>query len=207
MVDPYQALQAERHALCDLFAELEPNEWDQPSLCTGWRVRDVAAHASLLVSIPRWRLVAGVLARRGDVNRYMAATVPRRGDRSISSLRTDLQQLVGSGAIAPLGRPVDSAIDAFIHQLDVAVPLNRPIRNEPSRLRWMADGMVGAGGAIGSRQRVAGLRLVATDISWHYGTGPEIVGPVSALLLAGCGRAALDHELDGPGRSELIGRR
>jgi len=34
----------ERAALLDLLAELSPSEWDAPTVCTGWSVRDVVAH-------------------------------------------------------------------------------------------------------------------------------------------------------------------
>lgn len=207
MVDPFEALRAERQALSDLLAGLTPDEWNQASLCAGWRVRDVAAHAAMLVSVPRRRLIAGVVRFGGDVNRYMAATVPDRGNQAEAVLLADAQRLADSTTVPPRVRPVESALDAFVHQLDVALPLDRPVVSDPARLRWMADGMVACGGAIASRRRVSGLRLVATDIDWHYGTGPEVTGPAVALLLAGCGRAALDHELDGPGLTLLIGRR
>jgi hypothetical protein len=71
----------------------------------------------------------------------------------------------------------------------------------------MADGLPQANRAIGAATMVEGLRLIATDIDWHYGTGPEVRGPVAAILLAGCGRAALDEQLDGPGLEILRGRR
>ncbi|WP_211355003.1 maleylpyruvate isomerase N-terminal domain-containing protein [Blastococcus colisei] len=31
----------------DLLDDLSPKEWETPSLCDGWRVRDVAAHRAL----------------------------------------------------------------------------------------------------------------------------------------------------------------
>ena len=35
---------AERRDLADLCAGLSPADWEAPSLCAGWRVRDVVAH-------------------------------------------------------------------------------------------------------------------------------------------------------------------
>jgi hypothetical protein len=66
--------------------------------------------------------------------------------------------------------------------------------------------MVATGRPILAGRRVEGLRLVATDIDWHYGTGPEITGPAVALMLAGCGRRVLDDQLAGPGLVELQSR-
>jgi|DEB0MinimDraft_10_1074344.scaffolds.fasta_scaffold00983_6 uncharacterized protein (TIGR03083 family) len=207
MRDETAALRAERQSLLDLASSLTITQWDHPSLCEHWRVRDVVAHANLLVSVSRPQLVLGVLRFGGNVNRYMARTVPKRGNQAPAVHLEDSAKLVASDVIAPMGRRVESAIDAFVHQLDIAVPLERPMVADPERLRWMADGMVSTGGAIDSRRRVTGLRLVATDIDWHYGTGPEVVGPAAALLLAGCGRSAFDPQLTGPGVDELVARR
>ena len=66
--------------------------------------------------------------------------------------------------------------------------------------------MVGANKLLGSADRVKGLRLIATDIEWHYGTGPEVRGPAPALILAACGRRAADDQLDGAGLAVLQGR-
>ena len=41
---------AERFALRALLRQLDAEEWDHPSVCDGWRVRDVAAH---VISAPR----------------------------------------------------------------------------------------------------------------------------------------------------------
>ena len=35
---------AERTDLADFLATLTPGQWEAPSLCAGWRVRDVVAH-------------------------------------------------------------------------------------------------------------------------------------------------------------------
>jgi hypothetical protein len=47
--------------------------------------------------------------------------------------------------------------------------------------------------------RLHGIGLCATDIRRTWGSGAEIRGSVSALMLAVCGRSALLHILDGPG--------
>ncbi|RMI37742.1 maleylpyruvate isomerase family mycothiol-dependent enzyme [Streptomyces triticirhizae] len=37
-------LPTERAALLDLLGALGPNEWERPTVCPGWQVRDIAAH-------------------------------------------------------------------------------------------------------------------------------------------------------------------
>ncbi len=45
--DVWQTIDEERLSLADLFGSLSADEWETASLCTGWRVRDVAAHLTL----------------------------------------------------------------------------------------------------------------------------------------------------------------
>ena len=46
-------------------------------------------------------------------------------------------------------------------------------------------------------------RLVATDLDWSIGGGPEIRGPILALLLLLTGRTAGYADLTGPGAAAL----
>ena len=40
----WAAIDRERLDLADLLDDLDEQEWAHPTLCAGWRVRDVAAH-------------------------------------------------------------------------------------------------------------------------------------------------------------------
>jgi len=42
-VDVWDAVREERLDLVDRVADLSPRQWDSPSLCAQWRVRDVLA--------------------------------------------------------------------------------------------------------------------------------------------------------------------
>jgi hypothetical protein len=45
--DVWRAIDAERLGLACLLDTLTTEQWESPSLCVGWRVRDVAAHLTL----------------------------------------------------------------------------------------------------------------------------------------------------------------
>jgi hypothetical protein len=51
--------------------------------------------------------------------------------------------------------------------------------------------------------RARGVRLVATDLDWSHGRGPEVRGNGEALLMAMAGRRAALDDLDGPGKAKL----
>jgi hypothetical protein len=93
----------------------------------------------------------------------------------------------------------------LIHQQDIRRPLGRP-RDIP------ADRLVPAlrttlfGPVLRGVLRVRDVRLVATDIDWSFGRGPEVVGTAEALLMAAAGRKAVVTELSGPGVPRLASR-
>ena len=55
----------------------------------------------------------------------------------------------------------------------------------------------------GAKELVARVRLVATDADLSIGDGPEVRGPVLALLLIACGRQVAVRELEGQGVPSL----
>jgi hypothetical protein len=54
--------------------------------------------------------------------------------------------------------------------------------------------------------RARGVRLVATDVDWSAGKGPEVHGQGEALLMAMAGRRGVVAELSGPGQPKLAQR-
>lgn len=55
----WSAVDRRRRAIVDLLTGLTPGEWDTPSLCEGWTVRDVAAHLTMpLLSMRQLILLA-----------------------------------------------------------------------------------------------------------------------------------------------------
>jgi hypothetical protein len=53
---------------------------------------------------------------------------------------------------------------------------------------------------------VRGVRVVATDVDWAGGAGPEARGPGEAVLMVTGGRRGVARELTGPGADRLVRR-
>ena len=70
----------------------------------------------------------------------------------------------------------------------------------------VADFYKGSNLIIGAKRRIAGLTLRATDIDWSHGTGPEVSGPITAIVMAMTGRKAVAGELAGDGVATLQAR-
>ena len=60
--------------------------------------------------------------------------------------------------------------------------------------------------AIGAKRRIAGLKLNANDVKWVHGDGPEVIGPMIALVLAMSGRSDAHRDLSGEGLIALASR-
>ncbi len=59
---------------------------------------------------------------------------------------------------------------------------------------------------VGTKRRISGLTLRATDTEWSTGTGPEVKGPIGTLLMAMTGRKVAAGELSGEGAETLAAR-
>lgn len=93
----------------------------------------------------------------------------------------------------------------LIHQQDIRRPLGLPRQIPAERLRVTLDFARWAPPIRGGL-RTRGLRLVATDLDWSAGRGPEVTGPGEALLLAMARRGAAVADLGGPGLPRLAQR-
>jgi len=59
---------------------------------------------------------------------------------------------------------------------------------------------------IGGHWRIRGVRLVAADLPFAAGVGPQARGAAEALLMANAGRNGVVDELSGPGQAKLARR-
>ncbi|MEV7773873.1 maleylpyruvate isomerase family mycothiol-dependent enzyme [Kitasatospora sp. NPDC086791] len=191
---------AERRELAAVFAAFTPEQWNSPSLCGGWRVREVAAHLSsgFRYSTPRTVLE---LARSGGRIHRMADRIARR-DAAVMTDR-ELADALSDHADHPWRPPVGGRIAALahdaVHGLDITVALGLPGRLPVARtsalLAVVSPRTLRFFGA-----RVDGVRLRATDTDWSYGRGPRTVeGRAEHLLLVAYGRRLPAGLLTGPG--------
>lgn len=203
----YRALaRRERQEFADLLDTLSPQQWQTPTLCAGWTVRDVVAHTIAYLGQTRRGLTAAMIATRGHVDRINEAA--RRGHAGLGpdQLRALMRAGIDpSGAGALYGSRV-ALIECLIHQQDIRRPLGLP---RPMDHHALVASLTYArvSPVIGGAWRTRGLRLVANDLDWSAGRGVEIHGPGEALLLAMTGRVdAVADELRGPGVADLRSR-
>ena len=194
----------QRTMLADLLETLAPHEWDTPSLCAGWTVRDVAAHLTLAATARPSEMVRDAVRARGSFDRMIhESAVERARQRSPGQLVADLRGIVGSRRLAPATFWRDPLLDVLVHGQDIAVPLGRPRRVPPEAGAAAATRVWQTGFPFHARRRLAGLRLTATDVDWSVGAGAPVEGTIGDLLLLLTGRTATTHRLAGAGAQRL----
>ncbi|QGH69660.1 maleylpyruvate isomerase family mycothiol-dependent enzyme [Pseudactinotalea sp. HY158] len=188
---------AERTDLAELLDTLTPEEWAAPSLCRGWSIHDVVAHVVSYEELGP----AGIIARRfkgrrrGGPNEVGRAEYARRSPVELSAfLRA---HLVPTGLTSWFGGAI-GLTDGLIHHQDIRRALDRPRTVPPERLRPALEFALRSP-KLPSRGDAAGLHLVADDLDWEHGSGPDVAGPAEALLMAIAGRPDALTDLRGPG--------
>ena len=184
----------ERTDLVDLLRTLSAEEWEVPSLCAGWRVRDVVAHLLYdTAPLPQYLFEA---ARSGfSARRMNGRAVSRANGKAPARLVDALERSIGHGIFATFD-PSLALADALIHHQDIRRPLHRPRPIPPERLLNVLDH---PDPFASPRRHSRGLRFVATDLAWSRGNGPEIHGTGEAIIMAIAGRPAALDELTGDG--------
>jgi len=194
----WQAIDDERASLAALFDSLSEQEWETPSLCAGWRVRDVAAHLTLsqMGLIPA--VVAAVRAR-GNFNRMVHDTAVRQARLPVREYAPRLRAMAGSRRKAPGVSHLEPLIDVLMHGQDIAIPLQRPRPVPVEAAMAAADRVWPDLFPWRAARKLSGSRFAATDCSWTAGEGALIEGPIAAILLLFTGRTAALSQLSGPG--------
>ncbi len=203
----WAAIDHERLDLADLLDDLAPAEWEQPSLCTGWRVRDVAAHLAL-AQPGAARAARDLVRARGSLQRMIHDTAVRHAVLPPAQLTGQIRGMAGSRRTAPGVTPLEPRLVGRGLGQVVAVPLGRsrpmPVAAATTAATRVWDMPWPMSSTFSPRRRLAGLRLVATDADWEVGEGDPVEGRIQALLMVLTGRtSAVRGELSGPGVSRL----
>lgn len=195
--DVRAAVAAERREQAELLAGLTPQQWDAPTLCAGWRVREVVAHTTMPFRTSLPKVIVELVAARGSFNR-MADRAARRdaGRMSAEQLLAELRENVEHPWAPPGGGPVGALSHDVIHGLDITVGLGLDRLVLPERLTMVLSGMRPRNVSFFGAD-LDGVELRATDMDWTFGSGSPVHGLAQDLLLVVCGRRLPVGHLDG----------
>jgi uncharacterized protein (TIGR03083 family) len=103
--------------------------------------------------------------------------------------------------------PADTMLgETIVHSEDIRRPLGIQHDYPVEAVVQVADFYKNSNLIIGTKRRIEGLSLRATDTDWSHGSGPEISGPILDLLMAMTGRKSAASQLTGAGVATLQAR-
>jgi uncharacterized protein (TIGR03083 family) len=184
---------AERERLAALLTGLTAHQWDTPSLCSGWRVREVVAHITMPFRTGTPRFAAGFIAAGFSFNRYADKAARRDTARmTTDELLGALRDNIRHPWQPPGGDPAAALSHDVIHGLDFTEVLGLP----PAPAQRIATVLEHA------RPRalayfgvdLSGIELRATDADVRLGSGDVIELSVKEILLTVTGRRAVPRE-------------
>lgn len=187
---------AERREQVELLSALTEEQWNAPTLCAGWRVREVIAHTTQPYRLTLPRMIAE-LVKAGGFHR-MADRLARRDAAAMSTtdLITTLRDNVDHPWTPPGGGVVGALAHDVIHGLDITVALGLDREPPAERVGLVLAGMTPRNVRyFGADLR--GVELKATDLDWRMGEGSVLTGKAQHLLLAVCGRELPEGTLEG----------
>ena len=205
MSDIWTTISAERGALADDLANLTPAQWDTPSLCSEWTVRDIVAHLSATASLNPATFFVNMAKAGFNFDRFANGQIGKHRGPDRAATLSEFRDVQNSTS-APPGPKTSWLGEVVVHGADIRRPLGIEHSYSPNAVREVIDFYKGSNMLIGSKKRIAGLALNATDDDWRHGEGEAVEGPLLSLLLAMTGRAAACDDLGGPGVPTLRGR-
>ena len=187
-VDPRPAVAAEFLALADLLGALPDAAWDTPSLCAGWRVREVVAHMTMAVRYPPAEFGALLRDCGGDFTRLSNMVASRDATLPRGTLESNLRDEAMHRWAPPGGGYPGALNHVVIHGLDITVPLGVPRLSPAETMLFVLDDLTRGGTHAHFGFDLTGLSLQATDLGWTFGSGTPVRGAAEDLALLICGR-------------------
>lgn len=164
---------------------LGPEQWDEPSLCEGWRVRDVAGHLIWRLGSSTWELLrtgaGSYFGRHVDPAAAVAEIGVREGSRPVEELARDLRSIAESKVRARQRVSIAELTEAVVHAYDMSEALGEELRLSPRSTAAVVMARLRAPGP--GRTLARSYSLAATDARWELGRGPRIEATAAQITM------------------------
>lgn len=203
--DIWPTVHAERKALVTDLSGLSDSAWTTQSLCGKWTVRDVVAHMTATARKTPASFFANMIGSGFSFERMAAKDIATEKGGSTAETLSHFESIVDSRKHPP-GPTVTWLGETLIHSEDIRRSLGISHDYPIDAAITVADFYKGSNLIIGSKKRIDGVRLEATDASWSHGSGPAVSGPIMSILMAMTGRKVALDDLAGDGVEVLRSR-
>lgn len=203
-MDIWPVVHAERKTLVTDLSGLDADQWSRTSLVKEWTVRDVVAHMTATAKITPGGFFAKMATNGFSFGKMQARDIAAESGSSTVDTLANFEAIVTSTKRPP-GPAATMLGETIVHSQDIRGALGLAHDYPMATVVQVADFYKGSNMVLGTKNRIAGLTLKATDTEWSHGTGPEVTGPMLALLMAMTGRKVTD-QLAGDGVETLRSR-
>jgi uncharacterized protein (TIGR03083 family) len=204
-MDIWPVVHAERTALAADLRGLDAGDWARPSLCGDWTVRDVLAHMTSSAKLTPPAFFGKMIGSGFSFDKVQERGVAAQRGASPADTLANFESVLTSVKHPP-GPTATWLGETIVHSEDIRRAAGIQHTYPTAAVVTVADFFKGSNLLIGSKNRIAGLTLRATDADWSHGTGPEVSGPILSLVMAMTGRKAADDDLAGDGVATLRSR-
>jgi uncharacterized protein (TIGR03083 family) len=195
--DLMEQVAAQRRELAGILDGLAAADWEVPSLCAGWRVREVVAHITMPFRYSPARFMTELARSGGSFGRMADRCARKDAQQPVSELAAALRDNAAHPWRPPGGGLAGALTHDVIHGLDITVPLglDQPVQDQ--RLRVVLDSVTSPRAVRHFGAALDGVELRADDLNWSFGSGVPVSGAARHLALVVCGRTVPAGCLDG----------
>ncbi len=176
--DPMRLAQDERTDLADFLAGLTAEQWERPTLCAEWRVRDVVAHVISYDALGPLALAARFARGWFVPDQVNEVGVQRYAEMSTDELLAEFENHLRPGRLTAAFGGRIGLCDGLIHHQDIRRSLGAP-RTVPRERLVEALPFARTAPPIKAARRVRGLRPLDSPArsSTAPRQGPSSWGP------------------------------
>ena len=203
MANIRETIRHEQETLATDLGAIAETAWSTPSLCPGWTVRDVLAHMTALALMTPARFLGKLVASGFNPSRLQARDITLERGHDVEETLARFRSVTAKRPRLP-AVPAKTALgESLLHAEDIRRPLGIEHQYPIEALVLVAEAYKRYNLVAGTKTRIAGLSLRATDVEWTTGSGLLVSGPMLSLLMIMAGRGAALPDLDGEGVARL----
>ncbi len=206
-MDTWASINSGREAFATYLDTLTPDDWNKQSLCAEWTVKDVVAHMLVIPTIPKGKVFRSFVGSGFNLNKMNAKWIKQLTTELSSADMVAKARSSASSRTLPPGLKLLGALNELaVHSEDVARSTGKVFDLPTATYVACLDHLKVTQPVFGTKKRIAGLRLEATDTDWSTGEGPTVSGTSKQLLMAMAGRPSAFGSLTGEGVTTLQSR-
>jgi uncharacterized protein (TIGR03083 family) len=176
-------ISAERRDFGAVLNSLPESDWNAPSLCEGWRVREVVAHMTMPFRYPAPRFLAELVRSRGKFARMSDRVARRDAQAPVGTLLAGWLTNVDNRWKPPGGGLKGALTHDVVHGLDITIALGIEHPVSEAALRVVLDNATSPMSLKHFGKDLTGIRLEADDLDWAFGEGEPLRGAARHLLM------------------------